>query len=404
MNILSKLFGRKPYYLDTSVSMEVDGVTLYQLVAATHIRWPQKHWKTHGSKIAVRKGERGGWVPSLDVLEVKDGAIPWLRSKSMVTSPDARLRGALYLQDTQWKSTGVLQAPTDKVWGIYDCEFTGNSSVTLIVPPANSLDAYDATYCTLKGLRVHDSVLEGPLIVRDCHIENTTMHSEAVIDIRDSELRHSQLINRTPHQIAIERCQWDHVDLQREHVSNTMHILHAHWSHVQYHQPQEVLHTPDHSISNSQLTNVRCITNDLSHSVLHHAPSESEPEFLTTPPSPYYQADDKRFFVPVIQMHPEQHTPEVTHFVWYQRQEGSPPTPLAVYDTLHQRSIFLEELPTYIAELETHLDSPSRLMSAMTLQWWQWQTVLGLQPQEGQPWVYSPCAIIVQDANVSFAP
>ena len=409
--MLSKWFGRRPYELDTSVSMEVDGVTLHQIIAGRDMPWPRSLWQgpekesdlkpmqralgplgrwvSKFEPVVVKKGTRGGWVPSLDVLETVDGISPWLRSKSMVTHPEARLRGALWLSNTQWKSSGILQAPLDCAWGIYDSVFTGDT--TILLGPIRHASEVKLSYA-----KVHNSTIEGPVDIRSSSVTNTRIRSQAHFFVLSSIVEDCVIENQQ-HQLDVDHCRLQHSMLVRQATEDPLQLSGSQWSHVEYAEPQHVHARVPQDIQGSQLSYMRCTHRQLSNSTCVH----TGPDLLATPPSPNGMPKTDLVFVPIV------HNRQTTHFAWYEQQsekEVCPGKPVAIYDALHQRSVFVQDLADYVDEMKAYGESPTHRQSIATVEWWKWQHVLGIQPPVGEAWhfVNTPSAQVDISTDPSF--
>ena len=378
-SFLSRLFHRPPYKLDTSVSKVVNGVTLHQLVATKSFEIVTVPHVIAWGESYVARGTRGGWVPSLDVLEPIPGSIPWLDENSHVSHPQARLIGGVSLKNTQWDSSGTAAIPHARLQIFENSQCSGHTNIEGCV--------------TLHTSTVHNT-----------HIHATNM------DVQNTQLRNSRIFNGCKRKNAVLNSTWDHVNflLQEEHALN---INFTHWRHMTWHPSSLDVLPPTH-IHHSDLQNVTskhyCVSN-----AWLHGPTQPPQSTIYLPAPPYHFTTEPKgelFFVTLAhtdQTLSDTATPRCTHLVWYLLHSDDSSKALGVYDIDADSTIPIAELPAYVQQMRDKPLTESQQHALRTLKGWQWQHTLGVEPPQGQPWIFPQTPAVdmaMMETPVSFAP
>ena len=421
MSIWSKWWKRHPYRLDTTTPKVVNGVTLYQLVTTKSLLVADPAYNV---KIRIPPNRRGGWVPSLDVLEANRFGFPWLDAKSHVANTNVRLRGLLYFVNSQCNGAGYIHAPDNEAgYSFLDCQFEGNNHITWEPPPFKTVERqqeYDDTkedvqntefdFYTLLGGGLHSYQwssshiknvhIQGPVHIAQSQLHHTTVHTHHDVFMVSSSSNHSTIENDTPGVLLLRQCYWNAVHASKGSSSKHLRIEDAQWDHVHFSTQDKKIHTHwfAYAVGDSDLAHVTATHGRISHSWCHNrvpgAALSLPPAYDSLPGPPVY-------FVPIENQSVEPNAPsQITHFVWYEYETN---TPRAVHDALFHKTIEVKDLSTYVEYLRTHADSSLSQLSADTIESWQWLTALGVAPPQGQPWIRKP-APQIDNIDLSVAP
>lgn len=100
-------------------------------------------------------------------------------------------------------------------------------------------------------------------------------------------------------------------------------------------------------------------------------------------------------------------TPRCTHLVWYLLHSDDSSKALGVYDIDADSTIPIAELPAYVQQMRDKPLTESQQHALRTLEGWQWQHTLGVEPPQGQPWIFPQTPAVdmaMMETPVSFAP
>lgn len=411
-----------PYALDTSQSKIEGGVPLYPLVATRDFEMTQALNAYMRKGMEVTKGTRGGWVPSLDVLEYSSKGFPWLDAQSEVHMPSARLRGALYLQGSVWASPFLLEGPVHQAntWFIESSTFSGKTRVSVRVPSCKQEEKAHLQQWSLQESlfsssplnphlsdlvrgcvhsKFHNAHIQGPIDLAHSKVYHTTLRTHGRIAITSSELNTSHVKNYTPGNTNIHHSDWvgttfhngqcplfgaTHLNMEKTFWTNTtVQLGHAE-------RADRVLH-----IQSSRLRDVHSTHGAVSHTDLQGALKAP----FVMPPCPQGHDPAALRAVPLwnrvvlAKWRP-------SHVVWYNTAKE----PVAIYDALSRQLVAFTDLSVYIDSLK-NMPSISHQVSATTLQWWQWQHALGIEPPTDELWacpVFPPHTTDVSSESVNF--
>ena len=397
-----------PYTLDLTTSKEVNGVTLHQLVAAQNFQLFRSVGVHMQVSLDIQKGTRGGWVPSLEVLEYHSDGFPWLDERSHIATPNTRFKGPVYFINSQWNGDGYFEAPVDHLqntWPVENSTFEGTNTIALTDPPFTDESARyryenkqidvdplsDEFYEYLgdnvgftgwKNVTAQDVRMHGKTYVNDTQLHNIDSHVHKDLLISNSNIQNSTLRNDTPGFMQLNHCQWQAVHITKGYASDHIRCHDTGWIDVQLTTSDE--HTPyygfSYDIMESKLIHVSCTHGHLSNMYCHYACATGERLSLRSP-LPSEHSPSEAVNVRGISV---EKAGAVTHVLWYRDNDTN--EPFSVQDLLTQRTIACEHLPAYIEELRGHTDSPAHQQSANTLQWWQWQYALGIEPPYESAW------------------
>ena len=375
-------FTRKPpYILDTSTSKEIYGVTLYQLVATKRFEvgiTPKIVLSGHntlplGVSYVVAKHARGGWVPSLDVLEYSSKGFPWLDERSEVRNPHARLRGSVYLIDSIWDSPLWLEGPVQKthMYRIESCSVTGNTSISLRTPttwpqvPRRYKDPRPAwTYANACiDSTFHNTHLEGKINTNRVHMKESAVRATSVTQIHYSHLHACTLLHRALQPLTVENSHWKHTTLSIGMVPHSKN------------SDNDAL-----LIKDSSLAHVVSSHPAVSNTTLRGASGH----VLSVPPAPPHDPASLRAAPLYIE---GQQAPACV--VWYNLSSTQP---WGVYDIHQARLVPLDSLNAYVQALEPQ-------PCAHALRWWQWQHAVGVELPKDQPWICPAIAMAPTPAS-----
>ena len=391
------LVDRRPYTLDKTESKVVNGITLYQLVATENFEIPLV-WHPKCSAIPIEKGERGGWVPSLDVLERSLGHAPWLDDRSYISHPGARLSGPLYLQNSQWEGSGAFIHESLDAWRVSDCRFTRHNHIhskrssameklhdagAEVANRSNCINYLDWGHTIPRAFsnsHFHNVDIEGLVRLKNVQLNDTVLRVQGETGIENSTLEHSQLTTAGYAPQSIKDVEWSKVTME---VSTEVHEPcvweHLYWTNVQGAVPPTP--TDPHyrpgvvNMSNCMMAKVNFGSNNPSGC---NVMGSNERELV------FPQGDHRGHWIPVVQPKSEfprrdTHTPIHTsgmpcHFlVLYNTQN----TPEQCYDTVTAKTFAAQDSAAYLQTLPP--DSPSH----KTLEWLQVQWMLDVQPKLG---------------------
>ena len=351
---------KEPYLLDTSQKKMVEDIALYQLVVGDT-------FTLHGyENQTLIQGMRGGWVPSLEVLEPSEHGTPWLDADSMITRPEARVSGPILLQNSRWESTQALRALSSTAWWIRNSRFQGNATITLASP-----DKLNTHYHCMDEVDMHDGVIEGAIHMKTVRLVDTNVHTTGYMSMGDAQLHHSQIINNACH-LSIRKSRLEHVTFHQNNQIGRLVLKNVHWKHVRYALAEATPFTQYFSIENSNLAHVHSTHPELSNTWCHRLYGGE----VQAPRPVGYHLSEEYFFVPLARRG------RYTHFAWYHTATQKP---IGIYDEWFQEWTSLADVPARISHLRAR-DHPMEAHSANTLDWWHWQHTLGVEPPRDGPW------------------